>query len=490
MKLRNLFFFIFVSGLFGLQSENSEVVIKGKINGKVPEKLEYTSPVNGACFLGFSESVHPDSLGNFVVKVNIDHPSFLQFRFRGLPGKTMIVEPGENYGLNIDLSVKEDNFKISGRNERGEELYNTFQNPVHIQIGARKFIKDSVASVIHTKILADKEKEISSLQKLYETGDITESFYRLVKADRECYYSAVQGTVTYIKCCQGLGKPNWVCPAEYKNMWAETFVKANFSDPDLFRSPWSYSLVENYLYYKRLTDKSFDIVKERGIQDQGLIHTKYIEMAKKELTGNMLEYNNAVYLYTQCIQKMYEKELISLLQQFKKDYPNSRYTQFLEPEMAPIVEYHKKEEMPFNEKSKIIEGYTKFKSLKEALLQLKGKRVYIDVWATWCGPCKAEFVYKEELLKLLQSKNMEIIYISIDKEEKDKQWKEMIKYYNLEGYHIRASEELVSDLRKIFGQNGSIMIPWYILVDENGKILKEHAKPPSQIKELENQLLN
>ncbi|MCK9640126.1 MAG: thioredoxin family protein [Prolixibacteraceae bacterium] len=108
------------------------------------------------------------------------------------------------------------------------------------------------------------------------------------------------------------------------------------------------------------------------------------------------------------------------------------------PWSYPIVEYHKKAEMPLNEKSKI----------------------------------------------------MEIVYISIDQEVKDKQWKEMIKYYNLEGYHIRASKELDSDLRKIFGQNGSITIPWYLLVDENGKILKEHAKPPSQLTELAKQVGN
>jgi hypothetical protein len=289
MKLKNLFFFIFVGGLLGLQSENSEVVIIGKIKGKVPEKLEYTNPVNGVCFFGFSRSVYPDSLGNFVVKVNIDHPSFLQFRLPGLPGKTMIIEPGDNYRLSIDLNVKEDNFKISGRNEKGEELYNTFQNPVHIQIGVRKFIKDSVASIIRSKIEADKEKEISSIQRLYENSDISESFYRLVKADRSCYYSAIQGTVAYIKYCQGLGKPNWVFPAEYKIMWAEAFVKSNFSDPDLFRSPWSYSLAENYLNYKWLTDKSFDMLKERGNTETGIssheIHRNCQERADRKHVG-------------------------------------------------------------------------------------------------------------------------------------------------------------------------------------------------------------
>ena len=64
----------------------------------------------------------------------------------------------------------------------------------------------------------------------------------------------------------------------------------------------------------------------------------------------------------------------------------------------------------------------------------------------------------------------------------------MIKYYKLEGYHIRANEKFGSDLREIFNQNGRISIPWYLLVDENGEIVVEHAKRPSQLKELEKEI--
>ena len=114
--------------------------------------------------------------------------------------------------------------------------------------------------------------------------------------------------------------------------------------------------------------------------------------------------------------------------------------------------------------------------------------MFVDIWATWCGPCKAEFAYRNELASILQSKNIGMLYLSIDKQEKDTQWKEMMKFYNLEGYHVRAGEELVSDLRRIYNQKGMIAIPWYLIIDENGTIVVEHAKSPSQIKELEKQL--
>ena len=83
---------------------------------------------------------------------------------------------------------------------------------------------------------------------------------------------------------------------------------------------------------------------------------------------------------------------------------------------------------------------------------------------------------------------MNILYISIDRDSDDQRWKDMIKFFNLEGYHIRANQELINDLRKIYGENSPFGIPWYILVDEKGNIVKNHAKPPSKLQELEIQI--
>ncbi|MDR1345774.1 MAG: hypothetical protein LBK03_03630 [Bacteroidales bacterium] len=54
----------------------------------------------------------------------------------------------------------------------------------------------------------------------------------------------------------------------------------------------------------------------------------------------------------------------------------------------------------------------------------------------------------------------------------------------MSGSHIRASKELTMDLYKRFDRNAEtpyMGIPWYMLVDEKGNIIEEHAKEPSQI---------
>ncbi len=75
-----------------------------------------------------------------------------------------------------------------------------------------------------------------------------------------------------------------------------------------------------------------------------------------------------------------------------------------------------------------------------------------------------------------------MLYISIDTDQREDQLEEMIKYSDLQGYHIRANKELDSLLRKIYDkeEGQTIAIPWYMVIDEQGNIMKERAKSPSQ----------
>jgi thiol-disulfide isomerase/thioredoxin len=294
--------------------------------------------------------------------------------------------------------------------------------------------------------------------------------------------------VALLKKFEDNRKDNGVFSLEIKKMWEESFAETSPTTSILIHSPWYYSLAENFIKYNEYAVDSFSFDKSKEKYRKGLRHTHNIEESTKHLTSNMLEFYNAAYLFHACLQKKYEKELITLFEDFKTDFPNSEYFKYLEPMVSPIVEFHIKKEKPFDEDIKFIEDYENINSLKESVISLRGKKVFIDVWATWCGPCKAEFEHKVELKKLLASKNIELLYISIDLDKYDTQWQDMIKFYNLEGYHIRANQELGNDLRRIFDRNGSISIPWYILIDGNGNIIKEHASRPSQLKKLEKEI--
>lgn len=129
------------------------------------------------------------------------------------------------------------------------------------------------------------------------------------------------------------------------------------------------------------------------------------------------------------------------------------------------------------------------------LSALQGKYLYIDLWASWCMPCRGEFSHKEKAEEILSAHgNIATVYVSIDKEEQEKAWRNCINRYKLKGYHLRASAALTDWIQKEVYQSAPFEIPRYVLLSPSGEILNNDLPRPSsypQLKEaMENTLSN
>jgi len=113
------------------------------------------------------------------------------------------------------------------------------------------------------------------------------------------------------------------------------------------------------------------------------------------------------------------------------------------------------------------------------LSELKGKRVYIDVWATWCGPCIAEIPALKELESELHDENIEFVSVSIDKAKDKEKWAKFVEEKELKGVQLMAYNDWNSDVTKQYNIKG---IPRFILIDELGKIMSANAPRPSDPK--------
>ncbi|MDR1501944.1 MAG: redoxin family protein [Prevotella sp.] len=120
---------------------------------------------------------------------------------------------------------------------------------------------------------------------------------------------------------------------------------------------------------------------------------------------------------------------------------------------------------------------------------LNQKILYIDMWATWCGPCIEEFKHRDKIHKLLLNYKAIIpVYISIDEDRNDTAWKEKTKAFNLNGYHLRANKELVTNINQKLFEGRGIGIPRYILLNKDGNILEKNLPRPSNIDKLKQEL--
>ncbi len=110
-----------------------------------------------------------------------------------------------------------------------------------------------------------------------------------------------------------------------------------------------------------------------------------------------------------------------------------------------------------------------------SLESLSGKIVYIDVWATWCGPCLRELPSLEKLQRDHKS-NRDIAFVSISIDQDKDAWEKMVKAKNMQGIQLFAEGNWASSLVSDYRISG---IPRFVIIGKDGKIIDANAPRPS-----------
>lgn len=442
--MKHTLFIIFIAFL-GMSFQKSETTQSVRLSGQIKNGANLTLKIN-ALTNTYSKTISLDDLGNFKDDLNLSEGHYMLYDSQNITyiyvenskvinlsydieayNKTLHFE-GDNTSINSYLAQKriEEN-KLSGEKIDPYSLNKNdyYQRQRAIQIGLQNFL---INYPNLPKSYIEKEKRNIEYTFIYKSIDYEN--YRANKVNQS----------------QGLDSINFKFNIDY-----------NREDDYKFSYPY-YRLV--YLHYKN----EAKILSKLTSIPEDVAMLQVLQKASNPYIKNSILYSEAKLgiHFTSDIEAYYNA--------FTNSSTNSE-------QIAEITKsYNELRTVSKGTLSPKFTNYEMYSGGTTSLDDLKGKYVYIDIWATWCGPCKYELPFLKKIEEQYHNKNISFVSISVDRLKDREKWKAMIAKDDLKGIQLLADRDFESEFIKSYFIKG---IPKFILIDPDGKIVSPNAPRPS-----------
>ncbi|MGG9961163.1 TlpA family protein disulfide reductase [Ferruginibacter sp. SUN106] len=463
--------------LFGQNKLNNKpFIIKGQI-ANCPEKFLpiHFRDKNGQVLI---DTLNLDEFGNFYLKTfKVQEPQKAIIQKNSFTIDNLFVAPG--YNLTITGNGK-DNLtffktkKITGVGAESNKYYSILDSIAPLRLGISNWFQLNETNLL-TYILEYRKVTDSIVHVVFDRKAIQDKFLKyfgsLTRMDKLFY--ELYMLVTHVN------------NNNYSYEKSISFVRNNFDSKileNLYNSEYLVSdvyrdaLISNE-YIKYLV--TLDYKKDSSLRNQKEYKLKKINDTYKGKVKEFALYRNMQFPIRNInsieqlnyFKDQYAKYITNLSNHYFK---KSILSKFTEKELELLKTQVGNPAPQFTLESNLKKQYS--------LVDFKGKVVYIDLWASWCSPCRAETPSFKELYNQYKNDNR-IIFLSIAVDDGFDDWKKAIEEDKAEWLQLIDKDRIVS---KSYITN---TIPKFILIDKEGNIVNFDAPRPSSGDEIK-KLLN
>lgn len=464
-------FSLLIAFLFAGFGNAQSLKLSGRISGVADENLRVTLPQD---WFGdkWNEEI-PVVEGAFAKNYEIPASGWLTLTYKDKDRSFYLWKQIQNLNLNFDADFLDDKVEVTG----DAASISDFMVSLNEKFGSRfstvwltEQAKDATnVDAMEMDAFAVRNDVIHALKNA--ESELPENFQKAFKNHAGYYYFLSLFKFSEAKSAAStIPKATEIPKVLIESLDWERMNRESELDSKFFRE-----LLVSYVSYKAL--EQYDFMK---FPDRHAAVQENFNLAREELKGRSLQY----YL-TRTLLSEANNVQPSLLRQMKtylSESPSSEaFVKLVTDSISDQLNAEDKEVVVVDpeqqDNSKIDVEVFDLNGKPFKLSDLKGKVVYLDIWASWCGPCRKQFpaakAMKESLSKK-EKKNIVFLYISIDNTETV--WKKAINELGIEGKHGLSQGGWGSKVTSKFGVSS---IPRYLIFDKKGMVVDQNAPRPS-----------
>lgn len=427
-----------------------------KIKGKISKVEDNTVVIK---YQHNSDTIKVDNAGNFETTLKIDKPCYA------------VIINGDNQTLTFLSPNSETHFEADATDFLNTLIFKKDNAEINNYLVSQKKIVQTETMTLSGFVYADSYEEFSSAYEVFiakyenNMNNITKNagskFESFKKAEAEGFKLL---KIMLLIDFQFTAKFDFIeLPEDYSLKIEKISSEIDINNPDII-------FFSDYIPYvtNLISDNTSEQIEKDSIEDYNLAEyvMRYFKEIDKLFTNN--DNREDIYFY-------FLKDFIrsygprSVAEPFKTYKSFSVCKERVSIISSLIAEY----DIIATGKPSVEWSFPDNNGKNISSTEFLGKYLYIDVWASWCGPCKRQIPYLEALKKKLSGKNIAFISISVD--DNLDEWKSSLKSESATGIQLYTGgwENILSEHFKINS------IPRFILIDREGNIIDYDAEEPS-----------